>query len=542
MNQNRKPLSGRAFRAALLAGVSTAALFMAMGRATQAQTLSIGTNQTADVINTTAITSTNGTQQTSGTQALIIDGGKLKTVDTSGSSQVDIQSGQITAFAQGNSTTLTGLGVSSLNTQGQQSSLSGSGFGTQDSQGRQSSVSSSGFSVLDTQGHDSALNSTGLTVCNNASPPANSQCMAANAAGVSVVDGKTGNAANLLANGGLIVGKSNGQGPSSTVGQGTFFANGTDGGSTSVSGGFVNITGGLNTNAGSDISTLNTANAALSVSGGAAIQNGLLVRDGANISGGTTTDTLNVTGTSAFGGRATFTNGGPGGTTILGSNVISSDSSGNIGIFNGGLLRLTNGANPKAQITLDATVDPVLTVTNGTAAGTTTINNGAVTAGTSVTVGTNANNQTVINNGSVTTNSVQVNNNLTVAPGANVDFGGNALHGVGPGVLGTDAVNVNQLNSAVSTLNKRIDKADQGIAIAMAVQNPILTGSDRFGVSVNWGDFAGNNAVGFAAAGVVGQNLFGTGEKMAVTGGFGFGTGGRGDSQASGRAGIQFTW
>ncbi|MCP1633080.1 autotransporter adhesin [Kerstersia gyiorum] len=40
-----------------------------------------------------------------------------------------------------------------------------------------------------------------------------------------------------------------------------------------------------------------------------------------------------------------------------------------------------------------------------------------------------------------------IGNNLTVNPSTNVNFSGNQLHGVAEGTLGTDAVNVNQLNS-----------------------------------------------------------------------------------------------
>jgi trimeric autotransporter adhesin len=78
-------------------------------------------------------------------------------------------------------------------------------------------------------------------------------------------------------------------------------------------------------------------------------------------------------------------------------------ATGNQSALTPGMLTLTNGANPKAGITLDATVDPVLTVTNGTAAGTTVINNGAVSAGTSVTVGTGVNTTTITGNQTVVT-------------------------------------------------------------------------------------------------------------------------------------------
>jgi len=46
------------------------------------------------------------------------------------------------------------------------------------------------------------------------------------------------------------------------------------------------------------------------------------------------------------------------------------------------------------------------------------------------------------------------------------------------------------------------------------------------------------NAVGAAAVGIIGQNVFGAGEKIGLTGGFGA----SGNQVFSGRAGVQLTW
>jgi trimeric autotransporter adhesin len=73
-------------------------------------------------------------------------------------------------------------------------------------------------------------------------------------------------------------------------------------------------------------------------------------------------------------------------------------------------------------------------------------------------------------------------------------------------VLGTDAANKAYVDAGLSAANKRIDKADQGVAIALSIQNPVLTGADRFGVSVNWSDFQGNSAVGASAVGIISYN------------------------------------
>ena len=62
------------------------------------------------------------------------------------------------------------------------------------------------------------------------------------------------------------------------------------------------------------------------------------------------------------------------------------------------------------------------------------------------------------------------------------------------------------------------------------------------------GFWEGNVAVGFAAEGVLARNVFGGGERLAVSGGVGFSTNedsfGNHSSQSSigGRAGGQLTW
>ena len=52
---------------------------------------------------------------------------------------------------------------------------------------------------------------------------------------------------------------------------------------------------------------------------------------------------------------------------------------------------------------------------------------------------------------------------------------------------------------------------------------PDLTGNERFGVSANWGNFDGSNAFGMGFEGVLWNDLFATGGRFAVTGGFGVG-------------------
>jgi len=95
--------------------------------------------------------------------------------------------------------------------------------------------------------------------------------------------------------------------------------------------------------------------------------------------------------------------------------------------------------------------------------------------------------------------------------------------------------------SALSELNG-------GVAIAMAMVNPDLVGNETFGIAGNISYWNENVALGFSAVGVVGRNLFGTGERLAVSGAVGvsleeqsFGRRGS-ETTVGGRAGAQLTW
>jgi autotransporter adhesin len=96
----------------------------------------------------------------------------------------------------------------------------------------------------------------------------------------------------------------------------------------------------------------------------------------------------------------------------------------------------------------------------------------------------------------------------SVSLGGNNSTGPVSVHNVAPGVAGTDAVNVNQLNSAVGTVNNRINGLDEkinsntkmlsgGIAAsaAMAVVTPVEPG--RYHVSGAVAGYNGQAGIGF---------------------------------------------
>ena len=75
------------------------------------------------------------------------------------------------------------------------------------------------------------------------------------------------------------------------------------------------------------------------------------------------------------------------------------------------------------------------------------------------------------------------------------------------------------------------------------MENPDLTGDERFGTAVNWGNYEGANAVSWSFMGVLGHDLLTSGDRFAVSGGVGVGfQEGRGDDTWGGRVGAQWTW
>ena len=152
-------------------------------------------------------------------------------------------------------------------------------------------------------------------------------------------------------------------------------------------------------------------------------------------------------------------------------------------------------------------------MSNGTVAGTTTINNGTVTAGTAV----NTVNLTATGNTQV--------HNFAVTPNSTIDMGGNRVQDVGTPIVGTDATNK-------AYVDKGLNKAYEGTAIALAISQPVFLPGQTFAVRGGWGDYAGQNAFGVSAAGVVAHNVFGYGSTVSLDAGVG-----AGNSSVAGKAG-----
>lgn len=90
-------------------------------------------------------------------------------------------------------------------------------------------------------------------------------------------------------------------------------------------------------------------------------------------------------------------------------------------------------------------------------AGTDAVNVDQLNQGVASAVGqANAYTNQQLTNGTVNANFATVTaGGLTINPGSNIDMGGNIVHNIAAGVAGTDAVNVDQLNSAVTNIGNQ---------------------------------------------------------------------------------------
>ena len=95
-----------------------------------------------------------------------------------------------------------------------------------------------------------------------------------------------------------------------------------------------------------------------------------------------------------------------------------------------------------------------------------------------------------------------------------------------------------------------IARVQAGVAIATAMETPELASDENFGFRIGWGGFdsfdSEANALGMAAIGVIGRNLFDGDNRLALDVGVGLGWSEfkeyRENEVVAGRAGVQFTW
>jgi hypothetical protein len=176
-----------------------------------------------------------------------------------------------------------------------------------------------------------------------------------------------------------------------------------------------------------------------------------------------------------------------------------------------------------------ATAAQALAVGNqaqATGANATALGNGAVASGA---------NSVALGQGSSTAgfaNSVALGSGTVNTAANQVNVGGRTIGGLANGVLLNDAVNLGQLNSALGAQDHKIGKANEGVAMALALDSPSVPAGATFAMSGGIGGYQGKHALATAISAAIG-------EMATVSAGFGYGL----DSGEVGyRAGFQFAW
>jgi trimeric autotransporter adhesin len=111
-----------------------------------------------------------------------------------------------------------------------------------------------------------------------------------------------------------------------------------------------------------------------------------------------------------------------------------------------------------------------------------------------------------------------------------IDMGGNVVHDVATPIVGTDAANK-------AYVDKGVNKAFEGTALALAIEQPLFMPGQSFAIRAGWGDYEGQNAFGVSAAGVLARNFMGYGSTVVVDAGVGVGGNYNG---VAGKAGVTF--
>jgi len=81
---------------------------------------------------------------------------------------------------------------------------------------------------------------------------------------------------------------------------------------------------------------------------------------------------------------------------------------------------------------------------------------------------------------------------------------GNRIQDVATPIVGTDAANKAYVDTSI---NRATNKAYEGTAVALAIEQPIFQNGQTFAIRAGWGDYEGQNAFGVSAAGLIAHNV-----------------------------------
>jgi hypothetical protein len=176
--------------------------------------------------------------------------------------------------------------------------------------------------------------------------------------------------------------------------------------------------------------------------------------------------------------------------------------------------------------------------------------NSSASAVNSTAIGAGANaahtNSTAVGQGATTTKDNQMvlgtAGQTVTAPGMNSNL--SRARQSGPlGVVTSD--NAGNLASDNGALFKEVTGIKAGAAVAMALSDPVLSGSESAGLKMSVSTFDGANALGLSAAGVIARNMFNAKNQLTISGAVGVGqasTFGYTRTMTGARGSAQFTW
>ena len=98
---------------------------------------------------------------------------------------------------------------------------------------------------------------------------------------------------------------------------------------------------------------------------------------------------------------------------------------------------------------------------------------------------------------------------------------------------------ISSLQGDINSLQRRDEQLASGVAISLALAQPLFQPGQEFAVRVGWGDFDGSSAFGVTAAGVVAAGFVGPTSTVIVDGGIGTGTS---TNMVAGRTGVSLGW
>lgn len=108
------------------------------------------------------------------------------------------------------------------------------------------------------------------------------------------------------------------------------------------------------------------------------------------------------------------------------------------------------------------------------------------------------------------------------------------------GAIVDQQAQIDAINGDIGRLQNRDKELADGIAIALALDQPVFQNGQQFALRVGWGNFDGSDAVGVTGAGVLARGLVGgPSSTVVLDAGVGASTG---QNMVAGRAGLTFGW